>query len=171
MRKRFIKLLKRTNVNQSQLFILFQKGIVIIDSPGVGESDIMDEIVTQYLPQAFAFLYVINSANAGGVQKDRVSIAKTIFHPWKEVISAILRSILFQRLREKKTCDLSYHREQCYRNVSKMGEVTFSLLQRITCTGAIRGRQKSQLNFNHQLISLPDVILNVLPITMVPCKV
>ena len=33
----------------------------------------MDEIVTQYLPQAFAFIYVINSANAGGVQKDRVS--------------------------------------------------------------------------------------------------
>ena len=33
----------------------------------------MDDIVTQYLPQAFAFIYVINSANAGGVQKDRVS--------------------------------------------------------------------------------------------------
>ena len=33
----------------------------------------MDQIVTQYLPQAFAFIYVINSANAGGVQKDRVS--------------------------------------------------------------------------------------------------
>ena len=33
----------------------------------------MDEIVTQYLPQAFAFIYVINSANAGGVQRDRVS--------------------------------------------------------------------------------------------------
>ena len=67
---------------------------MIVDSPGVGESDIMDEIVTQYLPQAFAFLYVINSANAGGVQRDRVSIAKTIFHPWKEVISVNLRSIL-----------------------------------------------------------------------------
>ena len=33
----------------------------------------MDNIVTQYLPKAFAFIYVINSANAGGVQKDRVS--------------------------------------------------------------------------------------------------
>ncbi len=53
---------------------VFQKGVVIIDSPGIGESEIMDEIVTQYLPQAFAFIYVINSANAGGVQKDRVSI-------------------------------------------------------------------------------------------------
>ena len=48
--------------------------MVIVDSPGIGESDIMDEIVKQYLPEAFAFIYVINSANAGGVQKDRVSI-------------------------------------------------------------------------------------------------
>ncbi|XP_067035313.1 uncharacterized protein [Acropora muricata] len=49
-----------------------KKGIVIIDSPGVGESDIMDEIVTEYLPRAFAFIYTINSPNAGGVQKDRL---------------------------------------------------------------------------------------------------
>jgi len=48
--------------------------VVIIDSPGIGESEIMDEIVMHYLPEAFAFIYVINCANAGGVQKDRVSI-------------------------------------------------------------------------------------------------
>ena len=46
---------------------------MIVDSPGVGESDIMDDIVVNYLPNAFAFIYVINSSNAGGVQKDRVS--------------------------------------------------------------------------------------------------
>lgn len=51
---------------------LLRSGVVIIDSPGVGESEIMDEIVTEYLPQAFAFIYVVNSANSGGVQKDRL---------------------------------------------------------------------------------------------------
>ncbi|XP_068705943.1 uncharacterized protein in xynA 3'region-like [Montipora foliosa] len=51
---------------------LLEGGIVIIDSPGVGESEIMHEIVTQYLPQAFAFIYTIDSSNAGGVQKDRL---------------------------------------------------------------------------------------------------
>ncbi|KAL9963723.1 hypothetical protein ACROYT_G027257 [Oculina patagonica] len=51
---------------------LLERGVIIIDSPGIGESEIMDEIVTQYLPQAFAFIYAINSANAGGVQKDRL---------------------------------------------------------------------------------------------------
>jgi len=43
-----------------------------VESPGVGESGIMDDIVKEYLPEAFAFIYVINSANAGGIQKDRV---------------------------------------------------------------------------------------------------
>ena len=34
----------------------------------------MDKMVVQYLPKAFAFVYVISSANADGIQKDRVSI-------------------------------------------------------------------------------------------------
>lgn len=37
----------------------------------------MDEMVASYLPKAFAFIYVINSYNAGGVQKDRVSTTGT----------------------------------------------------------------------------------------------
>ena len=35
--------------------VRFQNGVVIIDSPGVGDSEIMDEIVREYLPEAFAF--------------------------------------------------------------------------------------------------------------------
>ena len=56
--------------------VRFQNGVVIIDSPGVGESEIMDEMVREYLPEAFAFIYVINCTNAGGVQKDRVSLIR-----------------------------------------------------------------------------------------------
>ena len=52
----------------------FQQGVVIVDSPGIGGSDILDEIVVSYLPNAFAFIYVINSTLAGGVQKDRMSV-------------------------------------------------------------------------------------------------
>ena len=55
-------------------FPIFQKGVVIIDTPGIDEFDIMDEIVMQYLPQAFILIYVINSANAEGGQIDRVSL-------------------------------------------------------------------------------------------------
>ena len=42
-----------------------QDGFVIFDSPEVGESDIMDDI-------AFAFIYVIKSSNAGGVQSSEL---------------------------------------------------------------------------------------------------
>ena len=50
-----------------------QTGLVIIDSPGVGDSDEMDNMVIQYLPEAFAFIYVTNSSLGGGVQKDKVN--------------------------------------------------------------------------------------------------
>ena len=45
---------------------------MIVDSPEVGESDIMDDIVVNYLPNAFAFMYVIKSSNAGGVQSSEL---------------------------------------------------------------------------------------------------
>ena len=50
----------------------FQEGVMIVDSPGIGESDVMSEFVLNYLPRAFCFMYVINSYNAGGIQSDRV---------------------------------------------------------------------------------------------------
>ena len=49
-----------------------QNGFVIVDSLEVGESDIMDDIVVNYSPNAFAFIYVIKSSNAGGVQSSEL---------------------------------------------------------------------------------------------------
>jgi len=54
------------------LFFL-QGGVVIVDSPGIGDSEHVSKIVFEYMPQAFAFIYVINTSNAGGVQEDRVN--------------------------------------------------------------------------------------------------
>ena len=45
---------------------------MIVDSPGIGESRQMTQMVKDYFPTAFSFIYVINSANAGGLQPDRV---------------------------------------------------------------------------------------------------
>ncbi|XP_078592479.1 uncharacterized protein LOC144871212 [Branchiostoma floridae x Branchiostoma japonicum] len=53
-------------------FPLLEGGITIVDSPGVGENEQLTEMVKKYLPNAFAFMYIINSANAGGVQPDRL---------------------------------------------------------------------------------------------------
>lgn len=59
-------------------YFQFKRGITIIDSPGIGEEESMDEMVTQYLTQAFAFVYVIDTSNSGGVKEDRVGIVKKL---------------------------------------------------------------------------------------------
>ncbi|XP_066280826.1 uncharacterized protein [Branchiostoma lanceolatum] len=61
--------------NRVEIFLnfpLLEGGITIVDSPGVGENEQLTEMVKKYLPNAFAFMYIINSANAGGVQPDRL---------------------------------------------------------------------------------------------------
>ena len=53
---------------------------MIVDSPGVGESDVMSSFVLNYLPRAFCFMYVICAVNAGGIQQDRVRTSNTGFY-------------------------------------------------------------------------------------------
>nr|XP_058947181.1 uncharacterized protein LOC131775109 [Pocillopora verrucosa] len=64
---------KRKDIKLTWSNRLLQDGFVIVDSPEVGESDIMDDIVVNYLPNAFAFIYVIKSSNAGGVQSSELA--------------------------------------------------------------------------------------------------
>ena len=44
-----------------------------MDSPGIGDSEYVSKIVLEYLPEAFAFIYVINSSNARRLPEDTVS--------------------------------------------------------------------------------------------------
>ena len=60
---------------------------MIVDSPGIGESDVMSEFVLNYLPRAFCFMYVINSHNAGGIQSDRVRAYKIRISPGENTIN------------------------------------------------------------------------------------
>ena len=45
---------------------------MIVDTPGIGGSEEATQKLMEYLPNALAFIFVINVANAGGMQKDRV---------------------------------------------------------------------------------------------------
>lgn len=47
-------------------------GITITDTPGVGESDELTELVKKYIPEAFGFIYVINTPNAGGINPEEL---------------------------------------------------------------------------------------------------
>lgn len=51
-------------------------GIVIVDSPGVGENEELTDMVKQYIPHASGLIYVINTPNAGGIDSDRVRRGK-----------------------------------------------------------------------------------------------
>jgi predicted GTPase len=49
---------------------------VLVDTPGIGDQgrEEMVTMVTEYIPNALAFVFVVNMASAGGLQDDRVTI-------------------------------------------------------------------------------------------------
>ncbi|XP_045191365.2 uncharacterized protein LOC123548286 isoform X2 [Mercenaria mercenaria] len=51
---------------------MIREHVTIVDTPGVGENREMTEKLVQYLPKAVAFIYIVNSANAGGIQEDTI---------------------------------------------------------------------------------------------------
>ncbi|OWF56275.1 uncharacterized protein LOC110449424 isoform X2 [Mizuhopecten yessoensis] len=51
---------------------ILESGIVIVDTPGIGASRQLSKSVARFLSKSFGFIYIINSANAGGVQKGRL---------------------------------------------------------------------------------------------------
>lgn len=52
----------------------FQGNVIIVDTPGCGDKEQTNvaEKTMSYLPNALAFVFVLNVANAGGIQDDRV---------------------------------------------------------------------------------------------------
>ena len=48
--------------------------MIIVDTPGIGDEDQEQttKIMMDYLTNAIAVVFVVNVANAGGMQKDRV---------------------------------------------------------------------------------------------------
>ncbi|KAH3892636.1 uncharacterized protein LOC127858136 [Dreissena polymorpha] len=53
-------------------FAMLEEGIVIVDTPGIGGGSKVGKHVERYLSKSYGFIYVVNSANAGGVQKGRL---------------------------------------------------------------------------------------------------
>lgn len=46
---------------------------MLVDTPGIGGSGEVTHKLMEYLPRAVSFIFVINVANAGGMQHDRVN--------------------------------------------------------------------------------------------------
>lgn len=54
--------------------VYFQCGLVIVDSPGIGENEAMDSVIADFIQsnEIMGYVYVIKSDNSGGVDEDRV---------------------------------------------------------------------------------------------------
>lgn len=46
---------------------------MVVDSPGIGETRHMEELVMNYISKAAAFIFILDSTNAGGMQ-ERVTV-------------------------------------------------------------------------------------------------
>ena len=68
----YVCLSSELSMNKLTLTMYLQEGIVIVDTPGIGGGGKMSKYAERYLSKSYGFIYVINSANAGGVQKGRV---------------------------------------------------------------------------------------------------
>ncbi|KAK3102837.1 hypothetical protein FSP39_014308 [Pinctada imbricata] len=53
---------------------LLKSGLVLVDSPGIGENEAMDAIIGEFVQtnHIMGFIYLIKSDQAGGVQEDRI---------------------------------------------------------------------------------------------------
>lgn len=53
---------------------LFQSGLVLADTPGIGENEFLEEYLMSYITnhEILGFVYVIFSDDGGGVKEDRV---------------------------------------------------------------------------------------------------
>lgn len=54
---------------------------MIVDTPGIGDEDQEDvaQMMMGYLHKAVAIVFVLNVANAGGIQQDRVLLFSFLF--------------------------------------------------------------------------------------------
>ncbi|XP_062599080.1 uncharacterized protein LOC134260545 [Saccostrea cucullata] len=60
-------------------FQILEGSVIIVDTPGIGESKELDKILLGFLPDAVSFIFVVNARNAGGVQEGRLKdILKSI---------------------------------------------------------------------------------------------
>lgn len=74
---------------------LLQEGVVMVDSPGVGESRKLSRQLESYMTRAFGFIYVLNISNAGGIHRDRVSYEHCIMYDKKNSDDQILSAVIF----------------------------------------------------------------------------
>ncbi|KAL3867854.1 hypothetical protein ACJMK2_040700 [Sinanodonta woodiana] len=68
--------------NKAEIFLdndLLKSGLVIVDSPGIGDTQEMTNLVLDFILEAYTFIYLINSTNAGGVQQRLQELMQKVY--------------------------------------------------------------------------------------------
>ncbi|KAK3607658.1 hypothetical protein CHS0354_010645 [Potamilus streckersoni] len=68
--------------NKADIYLnneLLKSGLVIVDSPGIGDTQEMTDIVLDFILEAYTFIYLINSTNAGGVQQRLQDLMQKVY--------------------------------------------------------------------------------------------
>ncbi|XP_052241045.1 uncharacterized protein LOC127851357 isoform X2 [Dreissena polymorpha] len=98
----FLEILKaeaeKENVRKILLqgpFQMLKNNVVIVDSPGVGESEEIKNITLGYVEKASAFVYVIDMMNAGGVQQRMQEFIEEVKKKANEVYGVNLQKAIF----------------------------------------------------------------------------
>ncbi|XP_052085101.1 uncharacterized protein in xynA 3'region-like [Mytilus californianus] len=65
---------------------ILKGNVIIVDTPGIGENDNLDNILLEFLPHAVSFVFVVNAKDTGGIHEDRLlKILKTIMENREEM--------------------------------------------------------------------------------------
>ncbi|XP_014790215.1 uncharacterized protein LOC106883634 [Octopus bimaculoides] len=74
---------------------VLKEGVVLVDTPGIGENTEMISYLASYMSKAFGFIYVINAASAGGVQKDRLSRLLRVINEGSSEVEYLTEATIF----------------------------------------------------------------------------
>lgn len=70
----------------------------MVDTPGVGIHEEMTNKLLDYMQEAVAFIYVINTPNGGGVQNDRVQFSLRMVVLVNVLITKVLNSGFWSKI-------------------------------------------------------------------------
>ncbi|VDI21686.1 Hypothetical predicted protein [Mytilus galloprovincialis] len=68
---------------------ILKNGIVLVDTPGIGENRLFIQRLQEYMKHSFGFIYIIDSAQAAGLQKGRLSdFLRTVVNSSDEIFDS-----------------------------------------------------------------------------------
>ncbi|KAL3873890.1 hypothetical protein ACJMK2_036969 [Sinanodonta woodiana] len=53
---------------------LLQEDVIVVDTPGIGNTNLLTKQIIEYVPKADGYICIIDSSHAGGVQEDRIQV-------------------------------------------------------------------------------------------------